>query len=90
MSAATDGWVHVTHPDTGGEALISAEPDVVALYEAKGWLVSDEVPAHLDPDHPGEPAPAAELAEAPADDSPADGPDETPDESAPAENNEEE
>jgi len=80
VSAATDGRVHVTHPETGGEALVSAEPDVVALYEAKGWVVSVEVPARLDPDHQGDPAAAAdEPAEAPADDSPAPAPDETPD-----------
>ena len=93
MSAATDGRVHVSHPETGGEALVSAEPDVVALYEAKGWVVSDEVPAHLDPDAPDaspaeapEPEPAAE----PAADSPAPAPDETPDDTAPADDDEEE
>ena len=92
MSAATDGRVHVTHPETGGEALISAEPDVVALYEAKGWVVSDEVPAHLDPDAPdASPAEApAEPADEPAEDSPAPAPDETPDDPAPADLIEEE
>ena len=84
MSAATDGRVHVTHPDLGAEALISAEPDVVALYVAKGWVVSDDVPAHLDPDHQGEP-----VAE-PAEDSPAPAPVETTDDTAPADDDEEE
>ena len=96
MSAATDGRVHVSHPETGGEALVSAEPDVIELYIAKGWVVSDEVPARLDPDHQGDPEPVAEpLADpepvaAPADDSPADGPDETTDGPAPADLNEKE
>ena len=90
MSAATDGRVHVTHPETGGEALVSAEPDVVALYEAKGWVVSDEIPARLDPDHQGDPESAPEAVEAPAEDSPAPEPVETTDDPAPADLNEEE
>ncbi len=55
-----------------------------SLYEAKGWVVSDDVPAHLDPDHQGEPA-----AE-PAEDSPAPAPVETTDDTAPADDDEEE
>lgn len=62
MSAAVEGRVHVTHPDAGGEALIADDEAVVEHYRALGWVVSDEVPAHLDPDHQGDPDPAAEAA----------------------------
>lgn len=42
--------VHLTHPDTGGETLCAA--DAAVLLEARGWVVSDAIPAHLDPDAP--------------------------------------
>lgn len=64
--SALDGWVHVTHPGTGGDALIPDDEHVRAMYEARGWKVSPEIPAHLDPDAPDAATPAAPPATDPA------------------------
>jgi hypothetical protein len=67
--SATDGWVHVTHPETGGQALIPDDEAVTAMYVGRGWDVSDQVPAELDPDAqdtgavPAPPAPTEAPAE---------------------------
>lgn len=85
MSAATSGWVHLTHPDIGGEQLVPDSADVLEALAARGWVVSDAIPPELDADHQGEPEPAAPV-EAPADD-PAPGPVDN-DDPAPADDNE--
>jgi len=77
---ALTGFVHLTHPATGGEQLAPDDASVVEHWTARGWVVSPEVPAHLDPDAPDTGTPAA--VEAPF--VPVPGPlDETP--AAPAE-----
>jgi len=58
-------WVHVTHPDTGGEGLVPDDADVLEAYTARGWVQSDAVPAHLDPNAPNTGAVAAEQVFAP-------------------------
>lgn len=58
---ALQGWVHLTHPETGGEQLVADSVDVLAHLEARGWVRSPEVPVAFDPDAPNvtdEPAPA--------------------------------
>jgi hypothetical protein len=74
--SALDGKVHLTHPDLPGAEQLSPK-DAVALWTSRGWVVSDAIPEHLDPDAPNrgdiapadvpavEPAPAEAPAEAP-------------------------
>jgi len=69
------GFVHATHPATGGETMFPDDPSVLAAQKARGWVVSDEVPEELNPDAPNRgtlPGPdiPAVPAEAPADDGP--------------------
>jgi hypothetical protein len=75
VSAATQGWVHLTHPDIAGEQLVPDSDDVVEALQARGWVRSDAVPAHLDPDDQGEPsaepAPEPEAEQPATEDSPA-------------------
>ena len=54
-------FVHVTH-ETLGEALIPDAEDVVAMYEGRGWVRSEAIPAHLDPDAPNVTTPVVEPA----------------------------
>jgi hypothetical protein len=44
------GFAYVTHPDLGDQgALIADDPLVIAVHQAKGWVVQD-LPDELDPD----------------------------------------
>jgi hypothetical protein len=43
--------VHLTHPDLPGAEHLSPK-DAVSLWTARGWVASDAVPEHLDPDAP--------------------------------------
>lgn len=49
--SALDGLVHLTHPDLEGSGFLSPV-DAAALWTARGWVVSDAIPEHLDPDAP--------------------------------------
>lgn len=54
-------FVHMTHPDTGGETLVPDDESVLETFEAKGWVRSETVPEHLDPDAPN----TGRMAQAP-------------------------
>jgi hypothetical protein len=60
VSAATDGWVYMTHADVGGTGRFPDDPAAIELLKARGWVLEDEVPEHLDADAPNRDEPAAE------------------------------
>ena len=69
---AVNGFVHVTHPELGGDGvLVPDDESVVALYAARGWVLSPEVPAAFDPDAPNTGAPVEQVADAPVEQAPA-------------------
>jgi hypothetical protein len=54
-------FVHMTHPGIDGETLVPDDASVVEAFEAKGWIRSEGIPEHLDPDAPN----TGRMAQAP-------------------------
>jgi hypothetical protein len=61
--AHPDGWIYLTHPDSGGETRIPDDESVLVAQTARGWVVVEppEVVTVIPVVHTGPPPPPADL-----------------------------